>query len=64
MFGTYCRLHVHVWASDREVIRAAQRKLKRSVRYARKHREARHAFYRTMLDYHHQGQKLVAEHRL
>ena len=27
MFGTYCRLGVPVWSTDREVIRAARRLL-------------------------------------
>jgi hypothetical protein len=59
MFATYQRLGVHIYASDREVIRAASRKLKRSVRFARKHRKARHAFYRQMLRYHLKARKLA-----
>ena len=51
MFGTYQRLRVPVSASAREVLRAAQRKLRKPVRYSRDHREARHQFYRAMLHY-------------
>lgn len=52
MYGTYCRLHLPVWATDREVIRAAHRKLKRSVRRAHKHREVRHSILRELLEHH------------
>jgi uncharacterized protein (DUF305 family) len=52
MFGTYQRLQVSAFASPREVIRAAQGKLKPESKYSREQREARHAFYRMMLDYH------------
>ena len=64
MYGTYCRLHVHVYASNIEVIRRASRKLKKSARHDRQAREARHAFYRQMLDYHHKARELVREWRL
>ncbi len=64
MFGTYCRLHVHVWASSREVVKAASRKLKRRYRFARDAREARHKFYRQMLAYHRQQQDLCSDYRL
>jgi hypothetical protein len=50
MFGTYCRLNVHVLASDREVIRAARKKLKNPRNPAE--RAARHRFFRQMLEYH------------
>lgn len=58
MYGTYCRLHVPVWATTREVIRAAQTKLMPRARYSRQDRTARHAFYRTMLDYHAKARRL------
>jgi hypothetical protein len=64
MFGTYCRLDVHVFATNREVIRAASLKLKKSVRYRHAHRDARHAFYRAMLDYHKTERALLVEYRL
>lgn len=51
-YGTYERLHVPVWATTREVLRAAQKKLRRKVRYARSARAMRHEFYRAMLAHH------------
>lgn len=56
-FATYCRLRVPVWAPDRDVIRAARKKLKRSS-LRREHREARHAFLRSMLAHHRDEQAL------
>lgn len=64
MFGTYCRLGVPVWSSDREVIRAARRLLAARARRGRDLRAERHAFYRQMLEFHHCGQALVREYRL
>jgi hypothetical protein len=62
--GTYERLHVTVWASDREVIKAAARKLKPEVRFARRQRKARHALYREMLACHRAARRLVIRFRL
>jgi hypothetical protein len=56
MLGTYHRLNLPVWASNREVIKAASRKLKNWRNP--KEREARHKFYRTMIDYHQKARKL------
>jgi len=64
MYGTYLRLGIPVWASDRTVIRAAQRKLTRSARRDPAKREARKRFYREMLEHHANAQRLVAEFRL
>ncbi|NWG24490.1 MAG: hypothetical protein HXY30_08785 [Pseudorhodoplanes sp.] len=64
MFGTYLRLDVTVWASDRAVIRAARRKLARSARRDPAKREVRKRFYREMLEHHANAQHLVAEFRL
>jgi len=64
MYGTYCRLNVHVFASNRDVITAASRKmLKASVRRGREHRAARHAFYRQMLHCHRKDRDLVVGFR-
>ncbi len=60
--GTYNRLNVHVWASNREVIKAASTKLKR--KFDRKEREARHRFYRLMLEEHKAAQEICLEFRL
>lgn len=64
MYGTYLRLGVTVWASDRMVIRAAQRKLTRSARRDPAKREARKRFYREMLAHHANAQRLAGEFRL
>ena len=57
-FNTYLRLNLHVGATSREVLRAAQRKLKPEFRYDRFWRDQRHAFYREMLQHHHAEQNL------
>ena len=64
MYGTYLRLDVTVWASNRTVIRAARRKLARSARGDPGKREARKRFYREMLEHHANAQQLVTEFRL
>lgn len=64
MIGTYGRLGVHVYASPREVIKAASRKLKKRVRYSRLHRGIRHTFYRAMLEEHAAARLLVQHFRL
>lgn len=64
MFGTYCRLRVHVSATPREVIAAAALKLTPAARQGRTHRDARHAFYRTMLEHHARAAALVVTWRL
>ena len=61
MYAQYCRLHVHVYASNREVIRKAQRMLKRSCRYSREFRTARHAWLRSLLGYHARAAKEYRE---
>lgn len=64
MYGTYLRLDVTVWATDRAVIRAARRKLTRSARRDPAKRAARKRFYHDMLAHHANAQRLVAEFRL
>lgn len=64
MFGTYERLNVHVFASNRAVIKAASQKLKPECRFSREHRRGRHVFYRNMLEYHAKSQNLVRNFRL
>lgn len=49
MFALYCRLGVHVGASDRAVIRATRARL---VPYTRARQEPRKALYRAMLAEH------------
>jgi hypothetical protein len=64
MFGTYCRLGVPVWSTDREVIRAARQLLSARTRCGRELRAERHAFYRQILEFHRCEQELVREYRL
>jgi hypothetical protein len=62
--GTYERLGVTVFASNREVIKAASHKLRPEARFGRKRRNARHAFYREMLACHRSALELVIRFRL
>jgi hypothetical protein len=62
--GTYERLGVTVYASNRDVIKAASRKLKPEARFGRKQRKARHAFYREILACHRAALELVITFRL
>jgi hypothetical protein len=63
MFGTYTRLRLHVSASDIRVVREARRKLNTKAQRDPKARDARKAFYRQMLAYHHQAQSLFSNAR-
>jgi hypothetical protein len=64
MYGKYSSLYVSVFASGRDGIRAARKKLDQRYRRARRYRGHRHAFYRQMLDYHQRSRDLVGELRL
>ncbi len=64
MYGTYLRLDITVWASDRAVIRAARRKLTRTTQRDPAKRDVRKRFYREMLEHHASAQRLAAEFRL
>lgn len=64
MYGTYCRLNVHVWAKNGEVIRAASRKIAAEHRHSLEKREERKKFYRIMLQHHKEAQELCLEFRL
>jgi hypothetical protein len=64
MYGTYLRLDITVHDGWRAVVRAASRKLTRKARRDPERRAARKQFYRQMLDYHRQAQKIVAIWRL
>jgi hypothetical protein len=63
-YGTYCRLNVHVGASNRAVIKAASRRIVKAARFSRKDRAARHAFYRDLLTHHRDARALVRRFRL
>lgn len=64
MYGTYCRLDVHVLAPWRAVIRAARTRLAPASRRDPDRREARKAFYREMLQHHRDAQQIVHRFRL
>lgn len=52
MFGTYCRLGVHVHASNRTLIKAIVARLKRPLLRDRAGRARRHALYRALMVEH------------
>jgi hypothetical protein len=62
--GTYERLNVTVFASNRTVIKAASRKINHKHRFGRAKREARRAFYREILAAHEAARALVQHFRL
>lgn len=63
-YGTYLRLDITVHDGWRAVVRAAAKKVAPQVRRERTKREARHRFYRQMLEYHREAQKIVFYWRL
>lgn len=63
-YGTYLRLGITVHANWRAVVRAAAKKLTLQARRDPAKRESRHRFYRQMLDYHREAQKIVSYCRL
>jgi len=63
-YGTYVRLKITVHDSWRAVVRAAAKKLTPQARRDRAQREARHRFYRQMLEYHREAQAIVSYWRL
>ena len=64
MQGTYDRLRVHVFASWRDVVLAANTRIARKHRRGSAMREARKRFYREMLGCHQRHQELVRTFRL
>jgi hypothetical protein len=64
MYGTYLRLDITVHDGWRAVVRAAAKKLTRRFHCDRAQRTARHRFYRQMLKYHRNAQRLVRHWRL
>jgi len=64
MQGTYDRLRVHVFASWRDVVRAANGRIAKKHRRAPAMRKARRRFYHEMLDCHQRHQHLVRTFRL
>jgi hypothetical protein len=64
MFATYQRLHLHVFASWRDVVRAASTRLAADARHDPARRPARKQFYREMLRHHRESQRIVHRFRL
>ena len=64
MQGTYGRLGVHVFASWRDAVRAANGRIARKHRRGPAMREERQRFYREMLACHARHQELVVAFRL
>lgn len=64
MFAQYLRLHVPAGASDLAVIRAARLRLDPEAIRDPGRRQARHAFYRDMLEHHRDVQDLAMLNRL
>ncbi|CAM5299609.1 hypothetical protein AFEL58S_00423 [Afipia felis] len=64
MFATYQRLGVHVFASWRDVIRAASTRLAANARHDPARRPSRKQFYREMLRHHRDAQQIVHRFRL
>lgn len=62
--GTYHRLRLPVWASNRTVIKAGLGKLKPVARRGRTHREARHAYLRELLAVHQSARDLASAFHL
>ena len=63
-YGTYLRLEITVHDGWRAVLRAAAKKLTAAARRDPTKREARHRFYRQILAYHREAQKIVSYWRL
>lgn len=63
-FGTYERLGVSIYASNRDVIRAARNKLRPSCWHDPAYRDGRKLFYRNMLEYHARARDLAHAWRL
>jgi hypothetical protein len=59
----YHRLNVHVYASDKEVLRAVRARLK-PIALTRKFRRERHAIFRRVLLDHRKARALVRRFRL
>ena len=63
-YGTYLRLDITVHDGWRAVVRAAAKKLTPEARRDPGKREARHRFYRQMLEHHREAQEIVSYWRL
>lgn len=57
-YGFYCRLNLHVWATNREVIVATRAKFLPNTRRDRHNRKDRHDVYRAVLAEHAKAREL------
>ena len=64
MFAQYIHLHLPIGASDLAVICAARQRLDPEAIRDPGRRQDRHAFYRDMLEHHHDAQELAALFRM
>lgn len=55
MWGSYERLGLPVWASEREIIRAVRSKIRPECLIDRDYREGRRYLYLKMLECHHKS---------
>jgi len=62
-FLQYCRLGLHVSATDLQVVQAAQQKLKWPIAFKGKARSARKEYYRAMLREHREAKILFSSFR-
>ena len=60
-YAQYCRLNVPVWASDREVIKAAHLMLRKAARKSRHSRDIRHNWLRSVIHQHHDALMVYRE---
>ena len=60
-YAQYCRLHVHVSASNRAVIKKAHTLLAAHVKRAVSYRQMRHAWLRSVLEQHAKARKLFTQ---
>ena len=63
-YGTYLHVDITVHDGGCAVVRAAAKKLTPKARREPAKREARHRYYRQMLDYHREAQEIVSYRRL
>lgn len=64
MYALYCRLNLHVHASDRSVIRAVRRKINPNALRDPHQREARKVIYRRLIEEHQKARDIVTHFRL
>ena len=64
IYAQYCRLHVHVAASARTVVRAAHRLIAEPNRRNAGKRDARHQWLRAILAEHNEARALCRKFRV